>query len=217
MKRNLKWLWIVVEVIIVIYVVFVTSFILFKNKYGFTQFGNYTMASINEVTVNYLNDAKDGNLLVVKNSDDIKKGDLIYYYTPIETEYVIKNGVVADIVKSGNTGFYTLEDDSGTTVVDSRILGTDAKQYRFLGSIIDVLEGKLGFLLLVLLPIIGVFAFQIYQLITVLRDDSKDMLLEDEKDKSKEEVVENDIEITEEVVNEEVIEDKKEEEDIEII
>ena len=173
-KRIFGWLWIFIEVLVVIYVILVTSYILFINKYGFTQFGNYTMTSIDEVNVNYLNEGKDGNLLVIKNSNDIKKGDLIYYYAGIEEEYVIKNGVVEEVVKIDNSGFYTLSDDSSTSISSERIIGVDAKQYKLLGSIMDVLESNVGFLLLVLLPILFIFIYQVYKLIMVIKDDDID-------------------------------------------
>ena len=51
-KRILGVLWDILEVIIIIYVIFVTACILFRNDYGYTQFGEYTLASLDK------NDAK---------------------------------------------------------------------------------------------------------------------------------------------------------------
>lgn len=183
MKRILGWLWTFIEVVIVVYVVFVTSCILFRNKYGFTQFGDYTLAAINEVTVNYLNESKDGNLLIVKNSGDINKGDLIYYYAPIEEEYVIRSGIVTQAIKDGGTGLYTLDDEDKTSIHSSRVLGKYSNQYENYGAILDVLESRIGFLFLVLLPIMIVFIYQIYEFVIILKYDEVDV--DDDKPKKK--------------------------------
>ena len=173
MKRILGWLWNFIEIVIIVYVVFITSCILCRNKYGFTQFGDYTLASINEVTVNYLDNSKEGNLLVVKDSGVINKGDLIYYYAPIEEEYVIRSGVVTDAVK-GETSLYTLNDEDKTSVSSARVLGKYANQYEKYGAILELLESRIGFLFLVLLPIMIVFIYQIYEFVIVLKYDEVD-------------------------------------------
>ena len=62
MRKVLNWCWSFVEVLIIIYVVLVTMFVLCKNKYGYTQFGDYSFANI--------------DLIAEKNVKDTKKGDL---------------------------------------------------------------------------------------------------------------------------------------------
>ena len=80
MNRVFKWLWNILEVVIIIYVIIVTACDLCKNSFGFTQFGNYTIASVNEVNVNYLDDSKVGNLIVISDRKNINKDDMVYYY-----------------------------------------------------------------------------------------------------------------------------------------
>ena len=41
MRKVLNWGWSFVEVLIIIYVVLVTMFVLCNNKYVYTQFGDY--------------------------------------------------------------------------------------------------------------------------------------------------------------------------------
>jgi intein/homing endonuclease len=81
MKTFLKGLWGFVEIIIIIYVICMTAFLLCKNKYGFTEIGNMSFFTINENLAEYLPETKDNDLLLVKSSEeDIKVGDKIYYY-----------------------------------------------------------------------------------------------------------------------------------------
>ena len=189
-KRILGWLWGFVEVVIIVYVVFITSCILCRNKYGFTQFGSYTMASINDVTVNYLDNSKAGNLLVVKNSNDIKEGDLIYYYAPVEEEYIIRSGVVTQAIKDDGNALYTLNDADKTSIASTRVLGKYSNQYENLGTIMDILESRLGFLFLVLLPIMIVFIYQIYEFVILIRYDKVEDDEVKEKKKRKKKLVE---------------------------
>lgn len=210
MKRVFKWLWNVLEIIIVIYVIVVTSCILCRNNFGFTQFGSYTIASVDEVNVNYLSDSKPGNLLVIKNNDNLKKDDLLYYYTPINEEYVIKNGVVNQIIKSNDNALYILDNDEKTSVSDSRILGKDVKEFAFLGSVKDVLESRIGFLLLVLLPIVIVFVYEICKFVISIKQEEKKSGNDNLVVEKDEDVVKNEM-VTEENS------DKNDEEELEIL
>ena len=46
MKKVFGWIWRVAEVLIIVYVIVITSFILSRNKYNYTQFGDYTLVNI---------------------------------------------------------------------------------------------------------------------------------------------------------------------------
>ena len=50
--KVVKVLWHILEVIIICYVVFITACILFRNGYGYTQFGPMTVVTVNDVNVN---------------------------------------------------------------------------------------------------------------------------------------------------------------------
>ena len=80
MKKVLQFIWSVLEFVIIIYVILMTSILLSKNKYGFTQFGNLTLCTIDLKDERGIVDVKSGDLLLIKNSNDIKVGDIIYYY-----------------------------------------------------------------------------------------------------------------------------------------
>ena len=67
------------------------------------------------------------------------------------------------------------------SVASNRVLGKYTTTYSGLGRVLDVLESRLGFLFLVLLPIMLVFIYQVYQFIIVLKYDE----VEDEEEKPK--------------------------------
>ena len=174
MKKVLRFVWSVVEFVIILFVILMTSILLNKNKYGYTQFGKYTISSVDLVSERGIKNAKEGDLLIVKNSNDIKKGDVIYYYVVYNESYVIQSDAVMDVESDDFSSVYTIERGGVMTIASSRVLGKDAKVYPFFGSVLAVLESKLGFLFLVLLPVLIIFIYQVYELVMIT--PSKEML-----------------------------------------
>lgn len=174
MKSVLKTLWNILEVLIIIYVIFLTSCILSRNKFGFTQFGNYTLSSIESTDAKYVENTKSGDLLVVKSSKDIVKGDRLYYYATLNDRYVVRTGIVEKVQKDEYNSLYTIDTlvsgdkKAKLNVTQTRVLGKYSSSIGSLGSIWKFLQSRLGFLIFVLLPILLVFVYQIYEFIIVL-------------------------------------------------
>lgn len=186
MKRFLRGLWGLVQIIIIVYVICITACLLCKNKYGFTQIGDMTLITINKELQTYLPETKKGDLLLVKETNlDMKVGDKIYYYSTANNEYVIKTAHIKEIVTSdGNVSLYKLDDLKGSTIATNRVLGKYSTVYENIGSILDILESKIGFLLLVILPILLIFMYQVYALIIVIKYGDED-IVEEEKTQPK--------------------------------
>ena len=157
------------EFLIIIYVIVITTFLLFRNKYGYTEIGNTTFVPLQIDTAEYIKDGKEGNLLVVKKTSNLNEGDLIYYYTTEEERYIVKSDYIKSVFNGDGNKLYTLNDESGSTVVSNRVLGKYANQYAGFGTIFGLLTSKFGFLFLVLLPIMCIFIYQLYSLIMVLK------------------------------------------------
>lgn len=164
-----KFILYIFEFLIIIYVIVITTFLLFRNKYGYTEVGNTTFVPLKIDTAEYIKDGKEGNLLVVKRTSNLKEGDLIYYYTTEEERYIVKSDYIKSVFNGDGNKLYTLNDEAGSTVVSSRVLGKYANQYSGFGTIFSLLTSKFGFLLLVLLPIMCIFIYQLYSLIMVLK------------------------------------------------
>lgn len=210
----------ILEFVIILYVIVITTFLLFRNKYGYTEINNTTLVPLKIDTAEYVKDGKEGNLLVVKNSSNIREGDLIYYYTIENEQYIVKSEYIKSIFKGDGNKLYTLADESGTTVVSTRVLGKYANQYGGFGTIFSILTSKFGFLLLVLLPIMCIFIYQLYSLIMVLKYEKvelealdKELNNDDKKEEVKKDEVkkEEKVEPKEEVKVEEKVEPKVEE------
>ena len=174
MKGFLRWVWSFLEIIIILYVIVLTSFLLCKNKYGYTQFGDYTLDNVSLFDEKNNKNLKKGDLLIVKNSNDIHEGDVVYYYAVYNENYIIKSGSVTEIKSDDYSSLYTIDDNGPISVVGTKILGKYSNTYPHLGSILSVLESRLGFLFCVLLPIMVVFIYQVYEFVIIIRYERVD-------------------------------------------
>ena len=210
MKKFGRLVWSIFEVIIIVYVIAITAFILCRNKYGYTQFGDYTFDNVSLIDERNITAAKKGDLLVIKNSNDFKVGDVIYYYAAYNETYVVRSDVILKIDDDGYTSLFTIKHgDDEITVVDTRIIGKYTSTYKGLGAFLDVVESRVGFLFLVLLPIMIVFIYQVYEFVMIIRYERVD---EDENDDDE---VKKKVETKKEVKEEKIVtKDDKEKEEI---
>lgn len=171
LKKILKWFWGIIEALIIVYVIFITTCILFRNKYGYTDFfDKYTFVTISENSQRFLPNHDAGDLLIIKNQQfSIDKGDVIYYYATVNDEYIVRSGAVADVTGDEVSALYVLADEDKTSVSNTRVIGKKVSVHPGKGTILEVLVSRVGFLFLVLLPILLVFVYQVYQLVIVAK------------------------------------------------
>ena len=183
MKKVFNFLCRVIEVLIIVYVIFITTCILCRNKFGYTQFDNSTLISVTEDTLQYLSNFKENDLLIVKSSNSINVGDKIYYYATINDKYVIKTGIVTYKTSGDTKSIYTLDDEDKNSISSTRVIGRDVSVKKDLGGILDFLESRIGFLLCVLLPILLIFIYQIYELVVIAKYEMVEDISKDSKKK----------------------------------
>lgn len=107
----------------------------------------------------------------VKDTNDLRPGDIITYWTIINGERVLNTHRIIEIYDGGEYLIFQTKGDNNTLedplTVDSREV---IAQYKFripgLGKVFDYLQTSTGFLLVVVLP---VFVFFIYHLIQFFR------------------------------------------------
>ena len=180
-------MWDLVEVLIIIYVIFVTTCILSKNRYGYTNLFGYTLVSVHQEDEAYIKDSKAGNLLVVKNDGNVSKNQYVYYYyadvaDPNNEKYVVRGAFVTDTIKSDGGELYSLKDKEDPKISKARVLGNYSNQYAVIGGVLEFLETRLGFLFCVLLPIMIVFVYQIYEFVVILNYDKADKIRKSEEE-----------------------------------
>ena len=146
--------------------IFTTAFLLNRNDYSVTEFGAASLFIVNEdeLEPNY----SDNTLLVIQkeNNDDIKVGDKIFYYDTYSSEKVIKFNEVTRKEKITDTETtFTTKDNS--VLSSEYVMGTEnsTSNYALLGSILNVLQSKWGFLFIVVFPLFLAFIYEIYAII----------------------------------------------------
>ena len=218
MKSGLRLFFDILEVVIVLYVVFITSCILFKNRYGFTQFGDYTFIPVVNDNEKYIKDVKKGDLLIAKKVDKVSLSESIYFYTSENRNYIVREGKVTRVPMGDGDTLYDitvemLDKSVDTTVSGSKIVGKKSTLLPLLGSILTFLESRTGFLLCVLLPIVLVFLYQIYEFISVVRYERR---LGKEEDKNTIEIVDIDKDSDDNTKPIQLVDEKDEDEEEEI-
>lgn len=178
-KKALNITWNILQVLIIIYVILITGFIFCENKYGFTEIGDYTFNNVSKLDTKNIKNVKAGDLLIVKNTNDLEAGDIVYYYAAYNEQYIIVSDKVVSKKKDRDTMIYTLNENDPFMVSDSRVIGKYTHNYRNLGKVLSVLESKNGFIFLVLLPIMIVFIYQVKQFLLLLRYEKLEELKEE--------------------------------------
>jgi hypothetical protein len=148
MKKALNITWSVLQVLIIIYVISIISFMFFSNKYGYSQIGKYVI------------DVDNNEFLVIKKTNDIETGDLVYYYSIVNEKYKI---VYSNVKSINEDKTYTL--DNGDKILKTKIIGKTDRKIPVIGFILNGVKEKVNFLLFVLFPIVFVFVYQVYKFV----------------------------------------------------
>lgn len=167
----------ILETLVIIYAVIMTTFLLCKNKYGITQIGDYSLVAVTEENQKVLSEFQKGDLVVINDKDvnHFKIGDSIYYYDTIDEKYVLQKGEIKEVFGDNNAFLYSvLENGVTSTVSFGRVIGIyEGMHYAMLGGIISFLQSQVGFLLFVILPIMLLFIYQIYSLILLVKEEKE--------------------------------------------
>lgn len=155
------------NILIAIYAIIaiiVTVLLLSYNDYKCSVIGGKTLYIAN---YDVENTYQKGDLLVIENSraEDIKVGDEIYLYKNLSNyEYEVVSIKVSDITNQGNRIVFVAE---GNISYDGSYLigktnGTNI--YHNLGTVLGILESRLGYLFCVVIVTMLLFLNEIYQL-----------------------------------------------------
>lgn len=149
MKKSLLIAWDILQILIVIYVVLVVLFMSISNGYGYGEINKYVI------------DVDNNEFLIIKKTDRIKEGDLIYYYSIVKDRYKIVYSNITAINDEESTCIL----DNGEEILTNRIVGKTYRKVPVIGFILNMLRYKINFILFVILPILIVFIYQVYKFI----------------------------------------------------
>jgi hypothetical protein len=175
MKNVLKTLLGILEIVVIIFAIFMVSTIFLRNKFGYTQFGKNTWIIIDDMNITELTHFEPGELVIVKEAlfKDIKVGDELYYYDTVNDEYIIRTGVVKSKTGDNRSALYVFEEVPQNSISSDRIVGKYHTSHSSLGTVIGFLQSTAGFLIFVILPILVLFIYQVYNLVMIIKYDKE--------------------------------------------
>lgn len=132
-----------------------------------------------------------GDLIFIRKCDTAKleEGDIICFHTIIENEYALNTHRIEKIEEQGSLRTYTTKgDNNGVSdphiISDGDIVGKYVGHVPGLGKVMDFLSSSVGFLLVIVLPMLVFFIYQIYHLINVIINLKKAEAVETAKEKA---------------------------------
>lgn len=121
------------------------------------------------------NDIKNysrGSILIIKNNKiSIKKGDTVFYYSTSNNKVGVKDSNIKKIYELDEMTT-TVELKNGNVTSLNYVIGNDKniKVIPILGYLLWIMESRWGYLIFVILPLLFMFIFGIYDLIKKLNE-----------------------------------------------
>ena len=113
-----------------------------------------------------------GDLIVIKKCDPqtLKEGDIICFHTIINNEYALNTHRIKSIEAVGDARSYTTIGDNNNGIADQHVIsdgdivGKYVTSIPKIGKVMDFLSGSIGFLIVIVLPMLLFFIYQVYHL-----------------------------------------------------
>lgn len=176
MKKVLKCILGIIGICYFAIVIVVTACLLCYNQYKVTEMFGYTFVMIDDNSDMYNN----GDLVLFQENElnDIRRNDTIFFYEVTNGVASIRYGTVTEIMPVTNEEKTFTINNNHDISSESLIGKTDtAKVVPKLGQVLTVLESRFGFLILVILPTLILFLYELYRVIVEIKtpiDDDED-------------------------------------------
>ena len=116
-----------------------------------------------------------GDLIFIKkcDPDTLKEGDIICFHTIIDNEYALNTHRIEKIDESNGVRSYTTMGDNNNGVADRHIIsngdivGKYTGHLKKAGKVMDFLSSSTGFLVVIVIPMLLFFIYQVYNLIMI--------------------------------------------------
>ena len=132
-----------------------------------------------------------GDLIVIRECEPVKLqvGDVITFHTIINNEYALNTHRIAEIRENGAVRSYVTKGDNNAVedthvISDGDIVGQYMGKVPGLGKVMTFLSSTVGFLLVIVLPMLLFFIYQIYHLVMVSINLKKAIAIEEATEKS---------------------------------
>ncbi|MEG1879482.1 MAG: signal peptidase I, partial [Pseudoflavonifractor sp.] len=125
------------------------------------------------------------DLIIVRQrqAEEYRVGDIISFWTVIEGQRSINTHRIASVFHEGDIIQYTTKGDANLTndsylVVPGDIIGGFVVAVPFLGKVLAFLSTGTGFLLVIVLPLLAFFLYQLYRFVLLLIDIKRQTVID---------------------------------------
>ena len=126
-----------------------------------------------------------GDLIIIRSCDPatLQEGDIITFHTIINNEFALNTHRIAEIDDQGGARSYVTKGDNNEIadvhmITDGDIVGKFVTRLPKFGRVVEFLSSSTGFLLVIVLPLLIFFIYQVYHLVTVSIDLKKALAVE---------------------------------------
>lgn len=126
-----------------------------------------------------------GDLIIIRRCDpaELQEGDIITFHTIINNEYALNTHRISQIEDQNGVRSYVTKGDNNAIadihmIADGDIVGRYVGRLPGFGKVVEFLSGSTGFLLVIVLPLLIFFIYQVYHLVTVSIDLKKALAVE---------------------------------------
>lgn len=126
-----------------------------------------------------------GDLIIIRSCDPatLQEGDIITFHTIINNEFALNTHRIAEIDDQGGARSYVTKGDNNEIadvhmITDGDIVGKFVTRLPKFGRMVEFLSSSTGFLLVIVLPLLIFFIYQVYHLVTVSIDLKKALAVE---------------------------------------
>lgn len=131
-----------------------------------------------------------GDLIFIHKCDTskLKEGDIITFHTIIDNEYALNTHRIQKIESNGEARTFTTIGDNNDGIADQHmisdgdIVGKYVGHIAKAGTLMDFLSSSTGFLIIIVLPMLLFFIYQVYNLIMISERLKKAMAVETAKE-----------------------------------
>ncbi len=146
MKKTFKIIWIIIQILIIIYAILIVSYMSISNRYGFSE------------TTNYVFNVDNDQLFLIQKAKKFKVGDKVYYYSVRNEKYKVFS---SKVVEEGKSYIFS----NGDKIPAAKLIGKKSIKVPIVGFILNRLKNSVFFLLFVSFPILLVFGYRMYKFI----------------------------------------------------
>ena len=128
----------------------------------------------------------ENDLIIIQQCDPstLQVGDIVTFHTIIDNQYALNTHRIVSINEVNGMNSYTTKGDNNEladqhVIADGDIVGKYAFKIPYMGKVMDFLSSTWGFLIVIVLPMLLFFIYQVYHLVIVGMNLKRAMAEED--------------------------------------